>query len=192
MRKWIALLCLLALCPACILAPAQAEALVHTGASGFTLTLPAGWEILIGGDEDDFDFFEDLSPGEEEALFSSGDGMIWVTVLHADDTPVNPYAVEALLNEAAMEARVGPVNGYQKLFYEFDEANRRAFILYALVADEGGVRYVEYLVGFITGSDIAQFLLITVREDQLEARFPLISEIVNGIDVGGVREGAEG
>jgi len=194
MRKWVACLCLLAVCLALAPALAQGEPLVYTGASGFTLTLPADWIALIGGDEEDWDFFdfEELQPGDEEAMFSSSDGVMWVTVLHADDTPVHPHAVEALFSEAAMEARVGQVNGFQKLYYEFDEPNRRAFILYTLVDTEEGTPYAEYLMGFVTGSDIAQYLIITVRADQLDARFNVISQIVHGIDVGGVRDGAEG
>jgi len=192
MRKSLIRMCLLALCLVCVSVPARAE-LVYTGASGFTLTLPAGWFAIIGGDEDEFEFVvEELEPGDEEALFSSADGAMWVTVLYAGDAPVNPHALDALLGEAAMEARVGEVSGYQKMHYQYDEANRRAFILYSLVDTDEGTPYVEYLVGFVTGSDIAQFLIITVRADQLDARFNLISEIVNGIDVGGVREGAEG
>ena len=192
MRKWIALLCSLALWLAAI--PARAEPVVYTGASGFVLTLPADWLPLIGGDDDEFDFFdhEELEPGDVEALFSSSDGVMSVTVLWAEDTPVNPHAVDAVLGEAAMEARVGVINGYQKQFYRYDETNRRAFISYNLVDTEEDVPYVEYLVGFITGSEIAQFLIIAVRADELDARFGLISEIVMNIDVGGVREGAEG
>jgi len=192
MRKWVAFFCSLALCLAAV--SAQAEPLVYTGASGFMLTLPADWLVLIGGDDDEFDFFdyEEPEPGDVEALFSSSDGVMSVTVLWADDAPVNPYAIDALLGEAAMEARVGIINGYQKQFYRYDEANRRAYIAYGLVDTEEDVPYVEYLVGFITGSEIAQFLIIAVRADQLDARFSLISEIVMNIDVGGVREGAEG
>ena len=190
MRKWAAFLCLPALCLA--VAAAQAEPLVYTGASGFTLTLPADWFALIGGDEEPFDFDEELEPGDTEALFSSFDGMVSVTVLHPDDVPVEPYVVEELLSETAMEARVGRMSGYQKLLYRYDGPNRRAFVSYNLVDLEEGLAYAEYLVGFITGSDIAQYLKITVRADQPDARFSLIGEIVNNIDVGGVREGAEG
>ena len=173
-------------------ATASADPLVYTGASGFTLTLPADWFAIIGGDEDEFDWDEELEPGGVEALFSLSDGAIWVTVLYAGDTPVNPHAVDALLGEPALEAHVDELSGYQKLFYRHDEPNRRAFLSYNLVDLDDNTPYVEYLVGFITGSHIAQFLLITVREDQLDARFNLITEIVNGIDVGGIREGAEG
>jgi len=190
MRKLIALLCSLALCLAFV--TAQAAPQMYTGASGFMLTLPEDWFIIIGSDEEFDDFDQDLAPGDIEALFSSSDEMMSVTILHPEDAPIEPYLVESVLGEPAMEARVGQLTGYQKQFYRYDDANRRAFISYGMVDLDEGAPYVEYLVGFITGSDIAQYLTITVRADQLDARFNLISEIVSGIDVGGVREGAEG
>ncbi|MCL2810646.1 MAG: hypothetical protein FWD25_02015 [Clostridia bacterium] len=199
MRKRVAFLCLLALCLATILIQAvQAEPLIYTGASGFMLTLPADWMILIGDDEDDDDYYDydynydEPEPGDIEALFASSDGAMAVTVLWADETPVPSHAIDAVLSEPALELRVGAVNGYQKQFYRYDAADRRAYISYNLVDTEDATPQVEFLVGFITGSDIAQFLMITVRADQLDARFSLISEIVMSIDVGGVREGAEG
>jgi len=194
MRKWIALLCLAALCLAAASASAWGEPLVYTGMSGFTITLPADWFAIIGGDDydDEDDFDEYLEPGEIEALFSSGDGMMSVTVLYAGGAPVHPHALEAVLGEAALVALVSQVTGYQKQAYEFDEANRRAYLSYSLIDTEDNRPHTEFLVGFITGSDIAQYVLIAVPADQLEAKFGLIGEIVNGIDIGGVREGAEG
>jgi len=165
---------------------------VYTGASGFTIALPAGWIALIGGDEEDGAFMEDLEPGDEEAMFCSGDGAVSVTVYCADETPVEADAVAALFSEPSLEARVAGVNGYQKIFYRYDEPNRRAFISYSLMDSEDRIVHTEYLVGFVTGSQIAQYLIISVPQDQHDARFELISEIVNSIDVGGVREGAEG
>ena len=191
MRKWIACLCTLSLLSLPAL-PALAEPVVYTGASGFTLTLPDDWEALIGGEEEEDDFFDDFEIGDEEALFSSGDGVMSVTVYYADDRPVDSHTEAALLSEPALEARKSGVNGYQKIYYRYDEPNRRAFISYSYIDSEEGVAHTEYLVGFITGSDIAQYLKITVEADQLETRFSLIGDIVNNIDVGGVREGAEG
>lgn len=190
MREWVAYLCLLTLC--LFAATAQAESLVFTGTSGFTVTLPEDWFALIGGDEEPDNFDEELEPGDTEALFSSYDGTMSVTVLYPDDSPVEPYLVEGLFSEPSMEARVGQISGYQKLLYRYDDPNHRAFLSYNLVDVEEGVSHVEYLVSFIAGSGIAQHLKITVRADQLDARYSLISEIVNNIDVGGVREGAEG
>jgi len=190
MRRGIACLCLLLFClPA---ASALAEPLVYTGASGFTLTLPDDWEAVFGGDEEDEDFIEDLRPGEEEALFCSADGILSVTVYFADDAPVDPHAAGELFSEAALEARVSGLNGYQKLYYRYDELNLRAFLSYTLMDSMEGVVNIEYLVGFVTGSEIEQYITLSVRQDRHEACFPLIGEIVNSIDVGGIREDAEG
>lgn len=193
MRKPIAWLCLMGLLCG-LAASASAEPLIYTGASGFTLTLPEDWLALIGGDEEEEEdgFWEDLQPGEQEALFSSGDGAISLSVIYAADAPVEPSAYEALFGEAAMEARSAGLNGYQKMYYRYDAEGRRAFLSYSYVEPDEQEARVEYLVGFVTASEAAQFFTVVVRQDQHDAHFQIISEIVNSLDVGDLREGAEG
>ncbi len=195
MRKWIAWLCLLALaCAQCT--AALAEPVVYTGESGFTITLPDDWVSLFGDysgeDEENEEEPEPLEPGDDEALFFSSDNVLSLTVYYPDPAQIDPSAIEGLLSEASLEARCRTLNAYQKMFYLYDAPNQRAFISYSYIDPDEGVAMVEYLVGFITASSEVQYLTIAVRQDQHEARFQLIGGIVNSIDVGDLREGAEG
>jgi hypothetical protein len=151
----------------------------YTGSLGFTLSVPEDWLSVLDDDDDP------PQPGEPEAMFLSMDGRASLSVLRADGADRDP----ALMSEAAMEAHCAGFPAYQKQLYQADTDLERALLAYTY--QESGQPQIEYMVAFISASDVVQVFTVTLDADAQEL-LPVVAQIINSLDVGALSDGAEG
>lgn len=168
---------------------AKAERQVYNG-EGFSLFFPEEWIDLYEVEEGEAYDPAELAPGEEEALFTSLDNLISVSILRADFAQQDIALLMERITEDRMEADVANIPSYQKIGYYGEPARQRALIAYSHVQE--GQPVISYTVYFISAADALQIFTVTIDQMEQERLMPILTQVINSLDSGELSEGAEG
>lgn len=168
---------------------AKAEKQVYNG-EGFSLSFPEDWIDLYEVEEDETYDPAELAPGEEEALFTSPDNLISVSILRADFAQQDIPALMERITETRMEADMASQPSYQKIGYYGEPIRQRALIAYSHVQE--GMPVISYTVYCISAADALQIFTVTIDQAEQERLMPVLTQVINSLDTGELTDNAEG